>query len=335
MVLKKKKAIVLPVEPKPKKKKAKVQQAPEREEPKPTKVVGKKVKRSEKLSGPVCSDLPRKAAIGSIAKPLLSPKIKRVVSDSLSVTAEVSDTPSGIKVKSAGMIFKAPLPQSPVTKYKGSSMKKYLTVSELEAQEGSPAIWALNGSAGSEVGQAGDVHVGIPKINGTKVDALYLPQTFLPFCLTEQIPRNQLLASSEFRNSVNTNLLVLITEEYAQTILQEDGVEEERDRLMQLKRQVREATAARSITQSGAEIVNTAELEDNTETKVTSARGDELDPGFVMFADNLTMKTDVEAANAIRSRGRKTVSEVKYLLKVLHDKPKTKALLESALANKG
>ena len=213
-------------------------------------------------------------------------------------------------------------------------MAKYLTVTDIEMQEGNAPIWALNGSSQSEVGQAGEVHVGIPKVNGSsKIDALHLPQTFLPICLTEQIPRSQLIASSEFRGAVNSRLLILITAEYAEEILQSEGVEDEKERLFQLRRQVRDATAARSITQSGADIVNTAELEDATQ-KIEGSTDTEdtgLSTGFEMFANNLVTQPDVQIMNAIRGRGRMNRREINHLQKLLHDKPKTLEFLARTL----
>lgn len=208
-------------------------------------------------------------------------------------------------------------------------MKKYLTVTEIESQDDKMPIWALNGSAHSEIGQAGDVHVGIPKVNGgTKIDALYLPQSWLPVCLTDQIPRGQLMASSEFRNAVNTKLLMPITVEYAAQINSQEGADEERMRLTQRRREVREATAARSITQSGAEIVNTTEIsERGDETEKSS----ELDAGFVMFANTLRDKSDIEIINALRGRGKINRREIKHLTKLLSEKVKTVAFLQAKL----
>lgn len=209
-------------------------------------------------------------------------------------------------------------------------MKKYLTVAEVEFQDDRMPIWALNGSFQSEIGQAGDVHVGIPKINGSKIDPLYLPQTFLPTCLTEQIPRAQLLAASEFRNAVASRMVLLITPEYAEALLQEEGVEEERERLAQLKRIVREATAARSIAQSGAEIVNTSEIIEHREAE--SARSPkELDAGFIMLANTFKDKEDIEIINALRGRGKITRQEINHLLTTLVGKPKTQAFLQAKL----
>ena len=206
-------------------------------------------------------------------------------------------------------------------------MSKYLTISALEQGEQSKPIWALNGSAESEVGQPGEVHVGIPKINGSKIDDLHLPQTWLPTNLTDQIPRNQLLASSEFRNAVNNRVITLISEDFAADILAQDGVEEERDRLMDMKRAVREATAARSIQQSGADVISTSELRDAAEGITQQQDPNELAPGFLMFVQNLESKSDIESLNLIRARQKFTGRELDHLLSQLHDKPKTIAFI--------
>jgi hypothetical protein len=205
---------------------------------------------------------------------------------------------------------------------------KYQTISELEQGDHKQPIWALNGSAGSEVGQPGEVHVGIPKVNGSgKIDDLYLPQTWLPINLTDMIPRAQLLAASEFRNAVNNQLITLITKEFAQEILVQDGVEEERDRLTSLRRAVREATASRTIQQSGTDVINTSDMNDAI-SEQPKEDPNEIAPGFLMFADTLESKSDIEVLNLIRGRGKLLRKELNHLVKKVHDKPKTLAFLK-------
>ena len=205
-------------------------------------------------------------------------------------------------------------------------MSKYVNISSLEQGDQQRPIWALNGSADSEIGQPGEVHVGIPKLNGNKVDNLYLPQTWLPTCLTDQIPRPQLLASSEFRNAVNNNLIVLISEPFADEIQQQEGVREERSRLAELRRTIREATSARSIQTSNADVVRAEDVMDGTTTQEEPSA---LTPGFVMFANNLSSKTDIAALNLIRGRGNLSAAETKHLIKTLQDKPKSKEFLKA------
>lgn len=204
-------------------------------------------------------------------------------------------------------------------------MKKHVTITELESGNQADPIWAINNSANSDVGQPGDVHCGIPKINGTKLDALYVPQSWLPVCLTDQIPRAQLLASSEFRNLVNSELVTLITKDYAAQISAQDGAVEEKERLNEMKRAVRAATQARTISGSGAEIISTQEM--NSDEDEAPKGPKELDQAFIMFANNLTLKSDIEALNLIRGRGKFSGLEIKNLIKTLSDKPKVVAFL--------
>jgi hypothetical protein len=210
-------------------------------------------------------------------------------------------------------------------------MKKYLTISELEQGGATDPIWALNGSAQSDVGTAGEVHIGIPKINGTRIDALYLPQTWLAQCLTDQIPRAQLLASSELRNAVNSKLLIIVTPEYAARINAQEGAEEERDKLSERRRQVKEATAARSIAQSGAEIVNASEISDKPQEQ-QEANPSGLSDAFLTFASSLENKGDIEIMNSLRSRGRITRKEINHLISTLKDKPKTVNFLKDKIS---
>ena len=209
-------------------------------------------------------------------------------------------------------------------------MSKYVNIAFLEKADPQDPVWALNGSSESELAQPGEVHVGIPKINGSKVDDLHLPQSWLPVCLTDQIPRPQLLASSEFRTAVTNRLVVLITAEFAEEISEQEGAEEERERLLELRRTVREATASRTIADSGAEVISTSEITDR-QTEINAAKSDELDASFVLFANNLHSKSDIECLNLIRGRGKFSGRELKHLLKELKDKPKTIEFISSRM----
>jgi hypothetical protein len=207
-------------------------------------------------------------------------------------------------------------------------MKKYLSISELEQGDARAPIWAINGSANSKVGMTGEIHVGIPKLNGTKVDALYLAQTWLPQCLTDQIPRGQLLESSEFRNAVVSGLIILVTPEYAEDLNSQEGAAEERQSLNARERQIREALGARTITSSGAEIVNTSDL---TDRSTLTTEKPALSDAFMAFVSSLETRTDIEALNALRSRGSTSRREVKHLVANLRDKPKTVKFLKDKL----
>ncbi len=199
-------------------------------------------------------------------------------------------------------------------------MARALSISEVEQGDLNQPIWALNGSADSSVGQKGDVVVGVPKLNGSKVDALKLPQTWLPVCLTDQIPRAQLLASSEFRTAVGRKLIRLIPEEYAKQLKEQDGAEEEQDRLDAFEREIRQATATRAIQSDNVSVISTSELEDTMEEAPDPHA---LSANFLMFAEHLEPKNDIDSLNAVRNRGSFKPQELRHLLKAVSDKPKT------------
>lgn len=207
-------------------------------------------------------------------------------------------------------------------------MARVLTISELESGGPKDPIWCLNTSANSDAGQAGEIHVGIPKQNGTKIDPLFIPKTWLPQELTLQIPRAQLIDSSEFRQTINKGLITLIDAASAKAILAQEGAEEEQRRLDDLRRHIRQAGAAKTISASGSEITMISggeeEAVDNTGEKDVTAEGDSgLSPGFAMFAERLREMDDVNALNAIRSRRKFSGKELRYLKSNLPDKPKT------------
>lgn len=194
-----------------------------------------------------------------------------------------------------------------------------MKIRDLESEDQNKPIWGLNGSADSEIGVPGDVHVGVPKLSGNKHDNLYIPQTWLPICLTDQIPRAQLLASSEFRNSVNNKLIVLVSEAQAKASLQQEGADEEQARLDQSRRAVRDAIQRRSV----------GDVEEATEIAEAEPKS-ELSPAFTMFLNNLKEKGDIEALNVIRGRGKFKSAEVRAMIKGLPDKPKVSAFLRAA-----
>lgn len=205
-----------------------------------------------------------------------------------------------------------------------------LTISDLERGNATDPIWALNGSASSKVRQNGDVHVGIPKANGSKVDGLHLPQTWLPCCLTDVIPRKQLLDASEFRNAVGSGLIILITEDYAKVLLETEGAEEEKDRLNEREQQIKDATAQ---TANHSEIVSVDELTDiNNPNRVgpgpTAPDPNALSAQFTMFVNNLKDKTDIEALNLIRGRGQFKKNEIRHMLSELRGKDRVVAFLK-------
>lgn len=227
-------------------------------------------------------------------------------------------------------------------------MTKQLTFEIVESQPAHQAIWVINTSEASDAGQPGDLHIGIPKLNGSRVDLVNVMQTWLPQELTRQVPRTQLLASSEFRSAVNNNLLAMISEEDALRIRRREGASEENQRLQSLRTNQRRASAARTISDSGAEVVNTNTLKGGSveinsshgdNTALAALRGiDEVEPGiapkFKMWVDRLSTMSDIQTMNEIRSRKKFSTSELRYLFSEVASKEKSHALVARNLRRK-
>lgn len=101
--------------------------------------------------------------------------------------------------------------------------RKYTTIEELEQHDKGP-VWVLNNTRDALEGK---VVVSIAKRNGNGYDRIRVARSFIPFDLTQQVPRTQLLESADFRHSINTRLLKLITSEYAAVLLSTEEAKEE------------------------------------------------------------------------------------------------------------
>ena len=209
-------------------------------------------------------------------------------------------------------------------------MKK-LSIAEVEQQPANTPIWGVNTAPDSEIGVAGEIHISIPKVNGTKSDSLHIPQTWLAIELTASIPRAQLLAASEFRSALQSQLLTLVDAKTAARINSQDGAEEERQRLIEFRRHIRTAGAARTISQGAGEVkmVSAPMVDDDSGEKVEVKAA--LSDSFLMFAERIANQSDIEALNAIRSRKTFTRKEILHLKKTLIDKPKSLAAIAKFL----
>lgn len=214
-----------------------------------------------------------------------------------------------------------------------------LTMMQIEEQKPTEPIWGLNNANKSEIAEKGDLLIGIPKLNGSKVDYLKVDSTWLPIEFTRQIPRAQLLASSEFRQAHQRELFIIISNEDAQRLLKREGAAEALAELAAHSRHVRRAGAARTISDANVSVTNTESGNDNSDgverpTNVPIGgleRINGVDAHFKLWADRLEGLSDIQALNEIRSRRIKK-REAKYLLKNLSGKPTCIKQLTKALA---
>lgn len=114
-----------------------------------------------------------------------------------------------------------------------------LRISDLEKSNTGP-VWVTNTTKGAE---RSIIVLAVPKANGPGVDSVKVPVTFLPVDLTGQVPKRQLLASSDFRRAVTSGYLKLVEADEAEKTLEQPGAQNELRRIQDEDRSVASASA--------------------------------------------------------------------------------------------
>lgn len=224
---------------------------------------------------------------------------------------------------------------------------KYLSLSDLNKMgpKSMAPIWVINTADQSRVGSAGEIVIPIQQQNGQgDPDLVHIPQTWLPQEVTRIVPRKRLLNSTRFMRAINDGLISIISEDDASRLLRQSGAKEETSRLQALQKHIKDAGAARTISDSSAIISradgivdddeddndgrNTTVVIDTNEKKSVAelaANGLEDDePGistqFRMWADRLNLMKDIEVKNAIKSKAKFSKAELGFLKRSLHSK---------------
>lgn len=229
---------------------------------------------------------------------------------------------------------------------------KGISLSDLDETQRGP-LWVINTAAQSKWELQGDILVTVPNTNGTRPDKLQIKQTWLPIDIAQLIPRERLLASTEFRSAVLEGLVTVIKREDAEALLRQEGAFEEKQRLNQFEQHVRKSGAARTILDSKVEMTRTDGIvdEDDSPVEVFGVEEDELVsnnlardtkagiqvdenglmPSFVMFVNKIKGEADLSALNAIRARAKFSRRELKYMARTLDNHPKTVTQLKARI----
>lgn len=110
-----------------------------------------------------------------------------------------------------------------------SSIDKVITTTLREVEEAnSKTVFVVNTTKKDKRGQ---VIFSVPKVNGVGDDAVTIPATWIPIELTEQVSKNQLFASSDFRKAVSRGLISLVDHKWATDVLKSREATEELERL--------------------------------------------------------------------------------------------------------
>ncbi len=187
-----------------------------------------------------------------------------------------------------------------------SAGRKFLTLEELEDTAKGP-VWILNNTSGKDGAR---ILINIPKMNGNGNDLVKISKTFIPMNIANQVPKSQLLASSEFRKCVNNKEISLITTEYASVLLDTEEAKEEQ-RLID-----NEASKIKAIL-SGSSLL---EKEEGKNIQVSA----KLQTLVVEAAD----KNEITVVTELRRYGNLTLDECKFVNSKLGAMTKVKALLK-------
>lgn len=143
-------------------------------------------------------------------------------------------------------------------------VKKYTSLAELDKLRNG-SIYVQNNTR-NEI--EGVVLITIPKLNGNGSDMVKIPKTFIPIDVTEQVDREQILRSADFRGAVSREFIKLLSPEYATLLLEQDEAKEEKKRL------IAEANKARLIVNAATNVTNGEEEEEDEYIDVKDIKKD-------------------------------------------------------------
>lgn len=202
----------------------------------------------------------------------------------------------------------------------------YLSIAQAE-KDPSPHLWVVNISSMSIAETFADVLFRVP-IEGSPGESapVCVAMTWLPQDLNEQVPKHQILRSVEFRQAVSKNVVAIVDDQYAHTVMGTDGARTERRRMDDLKRSIsRAANPVRTLVDSGTEVYNTAELDRGRHGKnvvdgreVLASRNQHetfgVSESFFDFAGRLPGMSDGQAMNELRARPTLKRSEMRCVM---------------------
>ena len=225
----------------------------------------------------------------------------------------------------------------------------YLSINDVRQFKPHQSVWVLNNTKNAPImarnidpdthqlkQERADVMLVVNSVSGTgEKEVITIPQSFLPTDVTEYVALEDILNCRSFISALREGLITIIDESSAQELMNSEGASEERQRLRQLRQKVMSAGAARGITK--ATVTNTANPGDNDVsfdqnqhvqplTEIEPTEEDDFDPTFIANAQRWQTMSDVQVKNEMRTVGKFTVKQLKYLQRHL-DAEKHKSTL--------
>jgi hypothetical protein len=211
-------------------------------------------------------------------------------------------------------------------------IRKWTTLDELE-QEDKGRVFVINNSEGA---QRGMILIPVQKQNG-KSELVRVPKTYIPVDLTQQITKKALLESSEFRRTVMRGLIQLVSSEYATYVLSTEEGKAEKQRIdNEMKAAQQSVLAATTMETDGKPAKDDddgfVEVEDvKAELKTKAVQTATADQKVKqMCADAVHEEWDqLKIVNWMRSYGKMTTADLRYVNQRLGDKPKVAKFMKS------
>lgn len=219
---------------------------------------------------------------------------------------------------------------------------KFLSLTDIFELPPRSPLWAINNSPNSDVARVGSLIIPISKPNGTGFNHLNVPVTWLPVDLTMEIPREHILDSAEFRQALGKGLLGIISDADAKRLLSDPDAKEEQRRLRDAKRQsqlavsksltdsTNTATTVEEAKRAGADFVHSG--------KLAAAGVKDFAPGitmnFKMMVDRWAGLPDAKILSELRIQRSFKISQIKFMIENLGEKPDTIAQLTKILTRK-
>lgn len=148
------------------------------------------------------------------------------------------------------------------------AMKKVTSIRELEQS----AIGGVHCINITPADQRQQLVFTVGQINGDGLDNVFIPATGYPIDLTAQVTKQQLMMSSAFRRAIAQGLIQLITQEYYDELMGEEGALEEVTKAMREMTSVTEQDVRAARTDNRESKVEVIEVHPQVEIAISQLR---------------------------------------------------------------
>ena len=132
-------------------------------------------------------------------------------------------------------------------------MNKHITLEQALAPNAT-SVWVINKTnQNRRIKALGELHLTVFLENGQR-EPIKISPTWLPENIANQVPVKYLRDSVDLRKAYNNDLIGFVSPEYAEVLLNQNGSEEERERLDEMERQIDEAATAKTLSQTPVKI---------------------------------------------------------------------------------